>query len=75
MPLEAQSFISSHTKDSKNGIHIRVMTLKKTISLMWDGPDGMNFLMHKTKMGLIFSFVKKSPSYANCKLLLQIMCL
>ena len=52
---------------------------------MWDGPDGMNFLMHKTKMGLIFSFVKKSPPpndffathfsaiLANCKLLQQII--
>ena len=36
---------------------IWVMTTKK-ISLMW---DGMNFFIHTTKMGLIFTFVKKGP--------------
>ena len=49
---------------------------------------GMNFFMHKTKMGWFLILLKKAPhqmtflhlifhiwpSFANCKLLQQIMC-
>ena len=39
-----------------NALTTRVMITKKKFSLMW---DGMNFFIYKTKIALIFNFVKQ----------------